>query len=342
MNEVRPKFPAIDAPTHVRDDGHENAVDAMDTVGLAAMVNLTAGTTLDHEEGLSVLKGPQANRFACCVRLDYENLDDPKWAETQADGLEAAVAAGTSGLKEVKRLGLGVRWKSGELLKIDAPVLDPIWDRCARLSVPVIIHTTDPLAFHQPLTLTNERLTELQAHPQWVFLKPGLPSKYEILEGRSRVMARHPDTTFICVHFGTFPEDPVTVALWLEKHPNMNIDLAARFVEIGRHHREMMRNFFIRYQDRILFGTDTGVSGKHMMLGVSMPSDEEFFARDDFKQAFLRPYYSFMYRYLETDDYYIPPPTPIQGGWPIHGIALPDEVLKKIYSENARRLIPGL
>ncbi len=342
MNAPKPRFPAIDAHTHIELDGAEVAIDTMDAVGLDAMVNLTAGTVLDFQEGQKVFGGKHADRFAWCVKLDFENLDDPAWGKTQADGLEAAVKAGASALKEVKRLGLGARWESGELLKIDDPVLDPVWERCAKLGVPMFIHTSDPLAFHQPLSQTNERLTELQAHPDWVFQKPGLPSKYELLEARNRVIERHPKMKFICVHVANFPEDPVTVALWLEKYPNMYIDTSARFVEMGRHHPEMMHNFFVRFQDRILFGTDTGISSEHIMLGVRMPSDEEFFKREDFKEQFLYPYFSSMYRYLETDDYYIPSSTPIQGNWPLHGIALPDDVLKKIYIENARRILPGL
>ncbi len=342
MTKIGPKFSAIDAHTHIQADGAQVALDTMDSVGLSAMVNLTGGTVLDYAEGISALADKHPDRFAVCVMLDYAGLDEAGWGRRQADALEEAVKAGASGLKEVKRLGLEIRHNDGRLLRIDEECLDPIWDMCGKLSVPVIIHTTDPLPFHQPLTLTNERLVELQVHPDWIFQKPGLPTKSEVLEARSCVMARHSETTFICVHFATFPEDPVTVAHWLDEHPNMNIDLAARFGVIGRHHPEMMRNFFIRYQDRILFGTDSGISSKHFMLGVPMPSDEGFFQREDFKEAFLYPYYDSMYRYLETGDAFIPPPSPIQGAWPLHGIALPDDVLRKVYSENAKRLIPGL
>jgi predicted TIM-barrel fold metal-dependent hydrolase len=221
-------------------------------------------------------------------------------------------------------------------------MLDIIWERCAQLNVPFWIHVSDPLAFHKPLTLKNDRIVELMVHPDWYFMKKGLPGKYEILESLNRVIRRHPRTKFICVHVAGLAEDLITVSHWLDEMPNMNLDLAARFVEIGRHHPEMVRNFFIRHQDRILFGTDTGISAKSVMLGVPMPADREFYKRADYKAGILVPHFDALYRYLETDDYYIPAPSPIQGTWPIHGIALPDDVLKKVYSENALRLIPTL
>ena len=342
MARVAPKFPCIDVHTHLNNDGAAVAVDIMDSVGLDLMVNLTGGRTTGFAAGLKAFGGRFAKRFAVCVTLDYTRVDDRNWARRQADAFEAAVKAGAAGLKEVKRLGLGIRFKDGTLLAIDDPLLEPVWDRCAALNVPLWIHVSDPLAFHKPLSLTNERVVELQVHPDWSFLKPGLPSKYELLEALNRVIRRHPRMKSICVHVGGLPEDLVTLSHWLDEQPNMYIDLAARFVEIGRHHPEMVRNFFIRHQDRILFGTDTGISANHCMLGVPMPADDRFFKRDDFKEAFLLPYFAAIYRYLETDDYYIPAPSPVQGTWPIHGIALPDDVLKKVYSENARRIIPAL
>jgi predicted TIM-barrel fold metal-dependent hydrolase len=342
MAKVGPKFTAVDVHTHLDNDGAKKAIDIMDSVGVAAMVNLTSGTTTNFKPGLKAFAGRNRNRFAACVMLDFKGLDDKNWAKRQADGLERAVKAGAAGLKEVKRLGLDIRFKNGELLRIDDPRLDVIWERCGELNVPFWIHVSDPLAFHKPLHLTNERCVELQVHPDWYFNKPGLPSKYDLLKGLNRVIKRHPKTRFICVHFGGLPEDPVTISHWLDEMPNMYIDLAARFVEFGRHHPEMMRNFFIRHQNRILFGTDTGVWHGGVMLGVSMPADVEFAKRPDFKKAFLLPHFDAMYRYLETDDYYLPAPSPVQGTWPIHGVSLPDSVLRKVYAENAVKVIPAL
>lgn len=342
MPRVRPRFTAIDVHTHLDADGVKASIDIMDSVGLAAMVNLTAGVTTKWKQGRKAFGGRNRSRFAWCVMFDFKGLDDKNWAKRQADGLERAVKAGAAGLKEVKRFGLGIRFKNGELLKIDDPRLDVVWERLGQLGVPFWIHVSDPLAFHKDLSLYNERVVELQVHPDWYFNKPGLPSKYDCLNALNRVMKRHPKTKFICVHFGGLPEDPVTVSHWLDSMPNMYIDLAARFVEIGRHHPEMMRNFFLRHQNRILFGTDTGVSSRGCMLGVSMPSDREFFLRPDFKKAFLFPHFDAVYRYLETDDYYITAPSPVQGTWPLHGISLPDSVLRKVYYENAQKVVPAL
>jgi len=342
MPRVRPRFPAIDVHDHLANDGVKASLDIMDSVGLAAMVNLTSGTTTRFKEGLRAFGGRNKSRFAACVMFDFKGVDDKNWAKRQADGLERAVKAGAAGLKEVKRFGLNVRFKNGELLKIDDPRLDVVWERLGQLGVPFWIHVSDPLAFHQDLSLDNERVVELQVHPDWYFNKPGLPSKYDCLNALNRVIKRHPKTKFICVHFGGLPEDPVTVSHWLDEMPNMYIDLAARFVELGRHHPEMIRNFFLRHQNRILFGTDTGVSSRGCMLGVSMPADREFFMRSDFKKAFLYPHFGAIYRYLETDDYYITAPSPVQGTWPLHGISLPDRVLRKVYHENALRIVPAL
>jgi hypothetical protein len=345
MARIAPKFPAIDAHTHIREDGIASALDVMDSVGLKAMVNLTA---LDGEreapleEKITAYLGKHRRRFGVMMMMHLDTIDERGWGRREADRLTEAVELGACGLKELKRLGLEVRDKSGKLIPVDDPRIDPVWKRCGELGVPVAIHTSDPLQFHRKLTLRNERVVELQVHPDWYFLKPGLPSKMEVLEQRNRVIAKHKKTKFICVHVANFPEDLVTVARWLDMYPNMYIDLAARFVEIGRHHPEMVRNFFLHYQDRILFGTDTGISAGHQMLGVSMPSDKIFVEWSDYKETFLFPYFDSMYRYLETDDYYIPSPTPVQGQWPIHGIALPDKVLRKVYSENAKRTIPGL
>jgi predicted TIM-barrel fold metal-dependent hydrolase len=216
---------------------------------------------------------------------------------------------GCRGLKISKRLGLGYKDKSGKIITVDDPRIDPIWAKCGELGIPVEIHVSDPKAFFTPVDRFNERYDELGEHPDWSFYGDEFPSKEDILEARNRVIEKHPNTIFIGAHFGNLPEELGVVGQWLDTYPNFYVDIDARISELGRQ-PYTARNFFIKYQDRILFGTDT-------------PCNAEA--------------YRLYFRFLETDDEYIDP-TPahkLQGRWMIYGLYLPDEVLEKVYNKNA-------
>ena len=202
-------------------------------------------------------------------------------------------------------------------MKIDDVRWDPIWRTCGQLGIPVIIHTADPIAFFRPIDETNERWEELFRHPEWGFPPDKFPSRESLLADCNRVIQRHPKTTFIGAHMANSSEDLATVASWLEKYPNLVVELASRIGELGRQ-PYTARAFFIKYADRILFGTD----GPWPELRIT--------------------YY---WRFLETYDEYFPyseKEFPPQGLWRIYGLGLPDRVLKQIYYENACRLIPGV
>ena len=187
-----------------------------------------------------------------------------------ADQLTEAHRLGAIGLKITKGLGLGYPAADGvHLLAVDDPGLDPMFERAGELGMPVAIHCGDPKAFWKPATPDNERWDELQAHPEWSFYNSGVPSWQELYDALERRVARHPKTTFIAVHFGDDPEDPDNVARMLDRYPNFFLDTAARVPEIGRQPQDKMRRFFIKYQDRILFGTDTGIGADQdqMMYG---------------------------------------------------------------------------
>jgi predicted TIM-barrel fold metal-dependent hydrolase len=231
--------------------------------------------------------------------------------------LEAAHANGACGLKIFKRLGLSYKNPNGSLIAIDDPRWDPIWAACGELKIPVIIHTADPAAFFLPIDRFNERWEELSRHPDWSFYGPQFPPRIELLAARNRVIARHPKTTFIGAHMANNPEDLIIVSEWLDAYPNLYVEFASRISELGRQ-PYTSREFFLKHADRVLFGTDG-------------PWPEER----------IRLYW----RFLETFDENFPyseKPFPPQGLWSIHGIGLPDDVLKKVYHENARRIIPGL
>jgi predicted TIM-barrel fold metal-dependent hydrolase len=225
--------------------------------------------------------------------------------------LDDAVGRGARGLKILKELGLSVKDQSGKLVSVDDPRLDPVWEECGRLGVPVAIHVSDPEAFFHPLDATNERYEELIDNPDWLFYGPQFPTKQAILEARDRVFARHPNTTFIALHVANWPENLDNVEEVLNKHPNVVVEFGAREAELGRQPRRA-RRFFLKFQDRILFGTDM------------TPSEDLY-----------RNYF----RWLETaDEYFDYYGYPEQGRWKIYGLNLPEGILEKVYHLNAERI----
>jgi len=287
----------------------------MDAAGVRTVVNLDGGWGQGLRQTLSALDEAYPGRFLTFARLDFGGIDDENWGQRQARRLEESFHAGAKGLKISKRLGLGYRYQSGRLVPVDDPKLDPVWEMCAKYDRPVVIHVADPAAFFTPLDRFNERWHELNAHPDWLFHGDQFPPRDEILMQRNRVIARHPKTTFICAHFANNPEDLAAVGTWLDSYPNMYVDVDARISELGRQ-PYTVRKFFIKYQDRIMFGTDTAPD---------------------------RDAYRMYYRFLETDDEYFDCAGGHhrQGFWMIYGVFLPKNVLEKIYHKNAERLFFG-
>jgi predicted TIM-barrel fold metal-dependent hydrolase len=316
------------------------AVKIMDAVGVGIGVNLTAGTVTpgtngrpsEFEQNKHMADTLFPGRFLHYVNLDYTDWDRPDFPERAVKQIEEGHRLGAAGFKEWKRLGLYLHDGKGQLLKVDDPKLDPVWERCGELNMPVSIHVADPKAFWLPYDEKNERWKELKDHRSWWFGDTNKFSPWkDLLEALNRVIARHPKTTFVCVHFGNDAEELAWVDQSLSRYPNMMVDLAARIPEIGRHDPEQVRRLFIKHEDRILFATDFQ-SLDRLILGSSgdepPPSDadaEVFFAKE--------------WRWLETADRNWPHMTPIQGDWTISSIHLPDSVLRKVYFDNARKLL---
>ena len=312
----------------------------MDAVGLGVAVNLSGGTVTPGRDGAPsefernkrLADTLYPGRFIQYLNLDYAGWDEPDFAARAVKQVEEGHRLGAAGFKEYKRLGLFLRDGKGSLLKVDDPKLDPMWERCGELHMPVSIHVADPKAFWLPYNDKNERWKELRDHRSWWF---GDTNKYpawkELLESLNRVIARHPRTTFVCVHFANNAEELDWVGQSLGRFPNLMADLAARIPELGRHQPEQVRRLFLKYQDRILFGTDFQVYDR-LILGSSgnepAPTDadaEVFFTKE--------------WRWLETNDRNWAHMTPIQGDWTISSIGLPESALRKIYFDNARKLL---
>ncbi len=270
-------------------------------------------------------------KMAYFTNIDWDDIDDAGWGKREADRLEKAMREGASGVKIFKALGLGVRLKDGALLRIDDPRLEPLWDRAARTGAIVAWHVADPVAFFKPIDRNNERYDELSMAPEWSFFGKDYPSYQELMDQRDAVVKRHPKTTFLGIHLGSYPEDLNAAARLMDRCPNMILDVAGRVPEIGRHPVKEARAFFIKYQDRLLFGTDFIITSRGMQLGSVSETPPGY------REA-LR-FFSDHRHYFETADRQIDHPTPIQGRWKINGIHLPPKVLRKFYIENAERLI---
>jgi predicted TIM-barrel fold metal-dependent hydrolase len=338
----RAEHRTVDLHLHIepKEERYQRAVKIMDAVGLGLGVNLSGGTVtpgtnsgpseFERNKGLADRVAP--GRFLLYFNLDYRGWDDPGWPEHAMKQVEEARRLGAAGLKEFKRLGLYLRDGAGQLIKVDDPKLDPVWRRCGELGMPISIHVGDPKAFWLPFDEKNERWMELKDHRPWWFGDTNVyPPRMEIVEALDRVIARHPNTTFVCVHFANNPEDIDWVDRALSRRPNMMADLAARIPELGRHDPKKLHKLFVKYQDRIVFATDFMVYEK-MILGSSGDAD-----RPTNRDAEI--FYEKEWRWLETWDKNWRHMTPIQGDWTINSIGLPTPVLRKIYFDNARRLL---
>jgi len=292
-------------------------LDLLDEAGVTQYVDLDGGWGEDILYAhLKHFKEGAPERFQVFGGVDWskwESMGDgfPDWA---AGRLRAQKAAGAQGLKIWKPFGLHVKDQHGQLVKVDDARLSPIWETAGELGLPVLIHVADPVAFFDPIDKTNERWEELGEHPDWAFTSPPFPPFMQIMNGLKNLVTRHASTVFIGAHVGCYGENLGWVGQMLDECPNYFIDISARLGELGRQPYSA-RRFFMQYQDRILFGSD-------------MSPDLDA--------------YRLYYRFLETDDEYFNYNTsevPGQGRWYVCGLFLPDEVLKKVYSENAKRVL---
>ena len=333
VHEVRrPRFPVVDAHNHLgpafgggwatRDPA--DLMSILDESGVEMVVDLDGGQGEAFSREIERWQAALPDRVAVFAGLDYDRWAlDPAFGETEAARLRDSAARGARGLKVWKLLGLRARDPDGCLVAVDDPRLDPLWSTAAELGLPIVIHIADPIAFFEPLDPTNERWEELQAHPDWHFwpTRPaddpdaeGLLPFDELLAAFGRLVARHRGTTFVGAHVGCAAEDLGIVGRMLDENPNLSVDIAARLAELGRQ-PYTTRDFFLRHADRILFGVD-------------LAPDPDVYA----------VHYRFLETFDESFDYGTADP-PDQGRWQIHGIGLPDEVLRKVYRDNALRVL---
>jgi predicted TIM-barrel fold metal-dependent hydrolase len=321
----KPRFPVIDAHNHLGEEygggwDHKplpELLDLLDQSDIVRYVDLDGGwgeqlfnAHLDH------FKQPAPERFMIYGGVDWSQWKDkgnafPEWA---AGRMRVQKERGAEGFKIWKNLGLHVRDQNDQLVDVDDRRLAPIWETAAELGLPFFIHLADPVAFFDPIDETNERWEELCAQPEWAFTSPPFPPFMHIMEGMANVVTQYPQTTFIGAHVGCYGENLGWVGALLDRCPNFFIDISARVGEMGRQ-PYTTRRFFTKYADRIMFGSDFG------------PYPET---------------YQIIFRFLETDDEYFNysvGPIPMQGRWYVYGLYLPEDVLEKVYFNNADRIL---
>ena len=313
---MRAKFPFIDIHSHqfrMADQDLSQLIKEMDAMNMAIMINLSGGSGARLKGQIENVKANYPNRFGVFANVNFDGVGRDGWGEQAAQQLEEDVKTGAVGLKIYKSLGLRNKDTSGKRLAIDDPRLAPVWDKCGELGIPVIIHAADPKSFWDPMDADNERWLELKTRPGRKRSDSDPAPWQQIIDEQHRMFKNHPKTTFINAHFGWYANDLARLGELIEETPNMYVELAAIIAELGRQPRNA-HAFFIKYQDKILFGKDSW-------------RPEEF------------PTY---FRVLESDDEYFPYHKKYHAFWAMYGLDLPDEVLKKVYYKNALKIVPGL
>jgi uncharacterized protein len=315
---TRAKFPFVDIHGHQRAtrmtaEQVDALVAEMDELNMRVMVNLSGGSGERLVQGLEAVKGPYPDRFVFFANVDWSGVGEPGWGERAAAQLEADVGAGASGLKVFKGLGMTRLDVEGARIPVDDPRLDLVWEKAGELGIPVLIHSADPAEFWQPFDANNERWLELKLRPRRIRLPGEVPPFEQIIGEQHQMFRNHPRTQFISAHMSWMGNDLGRLGKLLDEIPNMNVGLGAVIYELGRQPR-FGNEWLTKYADRVLMGKDTY-------------NQEEFHT---------------YFRVFESSDDYFPYYRKYHAFWSMYGLGLPDEVLRKIYYENAARLVPGI
>lgn len=276
------------------------------------------------EERKAVLKfvSSAAGHAQICTTFDPFRFNDPKFSENVLSGLDQDFVQGALGVKIWKNIGMEIKTASGRYLMPDDPVLQPIYRNIAAHNKTLITHLADPDTAWGFSDRYGFRSNYYETHPQWdMSKKTDVPSKAAILEARDHVLAMNPQLRVVGAHLGSMEEDLDALSTRLDRYPNFVVDTAARIKRLALQPRERVRAFMLKYQGRILYGTDL-----------------EFYPNAEPSQVTRRweIQYALDWRYFATDDIFE------YQGYEIQGLGLPPAVLKKLYHDNAVLWIPGL
>ena len=312
----RAKFPFIDIHSHHWNPTAEEVdrlVKEMDTINLRVMVNLSGGTGEQLKNTVAVMKGRYPDRFVVFSNMSYDDLNTPGFGKRVAARLEQDVKNGAQGLKIFKDFGMELKYANGQRVHVDDPEFDAVFEKCAELKIPVLIHVAEPSAFFDPWDYHNERWLELKQFPGRARPPEKYPPFETLMTERNHLFAKHPKTNFIAAHLGFHGNDLERLGRLFDSLPNVYVDIAAVLAELGRQPYSA-HDFLVKYQDRVLMGKD--------IYDVNE--------------------YKWYFRALETRDEYFEYYRSRHAFWRIYGFQVPDDVLKKVYYKNALKLVPGI
>ncbi|MDA9550643.1 amidohydrolase [Flavobacteriaceae bacterium] len=322
------KFPFVDVHSHqwkMPGMDFTNLIAEMDSLNMGYMINLSGSgfATFAGNQSLmdvsltksleNIKKQGVSNRFGVFVNIDFNKIDDPDFGTNNVEIIKDAVKQGVIGLKVYKNLGLNLRDNSGERVKVDDKRLNPIWEICGELNIPVLIHSGEPSPFFDPIDKYNERWLHARQKPQSFRNSDEYPSFDEVMQEQYNMFKKNPKTTFINAHLGWYGNDLDKMSAQLDDLPNVYTEIGAVIAELGRQPIRA-RKFFVEHQDRVLFGKDT------------------------YKKSEFDVYF----RILETSDEYFDYYRKRHAHWKMYGLNLPDSILKKLYYKNARKLFPNI
>jgi predicted TIM-barrel fold metal-dependent hydrolase len=305
------KFPAIDVHSHTYARTPAEVaqwVRTMDQAGVELTVVLTGATGENFDRLADMFLKPHPSRFQLYCGIERTDIDASDYPRRAAAELERCFQRGARGVGEVSDKGSGLT--RGEMLPrdrrlhVDDARLDPFWSKCAGLNIPVNLHIADHPSCWQPPDERQERSPGFQRFNQY---GKDVPSYEELLAKRDHLLSKHPKTTFIACHLSNQGNDLASLSKVLDRFPNLYVDISARAYEVGRQPRTAAK-FLAKYKDRVLFGTDQGLS---------------------------KGMYEAWWRLFETADEFIPGPS----WWRLYGLELPDSVLKPLYRDNAKKLL---
>lgn len=322
------KFPFVDVHSHqwkMPGMDFTNLIAEMDSLNMGYMINLSGSgfATFAGNQSLmdvsltksleNIKKQGVSNRFGVFVNIDFNKIDDPDFGTNNVEIIKDAVEQGVIGLKVYKNLGLNLKDNSGERVKVDDKRLNPIWEICGELNIPVLIHSGEPSPFFDPIDKYNERWLHARQKPQSFRNSDEYPSFDEVMQEQYNMFKKNPKTTFINAHLGWYGNDLDKMSAQLDDLPNVYTEIGAVIAELGRQPIRA-RKFFVEHQDRVLFGKDT------------------------YKKSEFDVYF----RILETSDEYFDYYRKRHAHWKMYGLNLPDSILKKLYYKNARKLFPNI